>query len=106
MFKTGNVIFFESGASIYVAVLLRQSTEVCSENAMRESTLSANQPHDPASHKDAPHEHGKAIQAIADLFSGGVFLGNPEDNRGEESEDDRGREVRQRDGHGFFPNAT
>src|ERR1700751_3955596 len=67
--------------------------------------LASNEPHEPASEEDSANEHGEALQAVVKLLFGRVLLGDPEDDRREEREDHRGREVGKGDGHGFFPSA-
>jgi len=39
-------------------------------------------PHDPASHEQSAHEHGEAVQAVAELVARSFALGDPENGRG------------------------
>src|SRR5579872_2134132 len=44
------------------------------------------QPHHPARHKNSAHEHGKAIQAVANLLAGGRALGDAKNHRSKHTE--------------------
>src|ERR1017187_8119684 len=68
--------------------------------------LAPDQPHEPAGYKHSADEHGEAVETVAHLLFCGVLLGDAEDYRRKQGKDDRGREVRQGDGHGFFPSAA
>ena len=68
-------------------------------------SLSSDQSHDPSGDKHSADEHGEAVEPVLYLLHHRIALGDSEDNRGEECKHYRGREVRQADGHGFFPSA-
>src|ERR1019366_7795996 len=65
--------------------------------------LALDEPHGPAGHQDSADEPGKAVEGVANHGAGGVALGDSEDDRGAESEDQRGGEVRKVECHNFFP---
>ncbi len=67
--------------------------------------LSSQYPHYPAGHNHSTDKHGEAIQAVADLLAGVVALSDAENHRCENREEKSGSEMRQGQGHGFFPMA-
>ncbi len=52
-----------------------------------------------------PMNQAKAVEAIANHLAGIVALSDSEDDRGAEREDERGGEMREIEGHCFFPMA-
>jgi hypothetical protein len=69
------------------------------------STLSPDQPHDPSGDKYSADKHRKAVEKVVQLLFGCVLLRDAKYGRGEQRKHDRGGEVGQGDGHGFFPKA-
>jgi hypothetical protein len=50
-------------------------------------------PHYPTGYEDSANEHGKAVQAIANLFTGSTTLGDTEHHRSKQAEQDSGTEM-------------
>ena len=67
--------------------------------------LPPQQPHYPARCEHSSDEEREAVQTVADLLHGGVALRNSKNRGGEHCEQHSGAEVRESEGHGFFPSA-
>ena len=59
-------------------------------------------PHDPACHDQSAHEHGEAVQAIAELTARCLALGDAENGRSENREQQSGVEVGECEDQVFF----
>ena len=55
--------------------------------------LSPQKPHHPASEKNSSDEHSEAVEAVTDLFAGGIALGDAENDGRKQREQNRGAEM-------------
>ena len=62
-------------------------------------------PHDPAGNEDSAYEHGETVESVFDLLVCGAALGDAEHDGGKDCKEQCCGEMREFEGHGFFPMA-
>ena len=60
-------------------------------------------PHHPPRHQQSTHKHGEAVQAVTHLVARSFALGDSENHRGENREQQCGIEMGEGEDQDFFP---
>jgi hypothetical protein len=82
---------------------MRARVSTISKSSGPSADLPSQYPHYPPRHKDSANEHGKAIQAVANLLAGGAALCDAKNYRSKHAKQNGGAEVGELQIHGFFP---
>src|ERR1700687_2562497 len=83
----------------------RRSTGFEKSRVAGRDGLPPDQRHYPSREENSAYEQSKAVKTVAHLLDRRIALRDAKHHRSEQREHNRSREVRQVDGHGFFPSA-